>query len=58
MIYTSKDNHKRFGKYCTRTYTGDAQQQATRVTADKHIYCSISHNNKLGIIIFHHTQLE
>jgi len=48
MIYTSKDIRKRFGKYYTRTYTGDAQQHATRVTPDKHIYCSISHNNKLG----------
>lgn len=48
MIYTSKDIHKRFGQYYKRTYSGDAHQHATRVSPDKHTYCSISHNNKLG----------
>ena len=48
MVYTSNDIYKRFGQYYKRTYTGDAQRHATRVSPDKHTYCSISHNNKLG----------
>lgn len=48
MVYTSNDIYKRFGHYYKRTYSGDAQRHATRVSPDTRTYCSISHNNKLG----------